>query len=556
MLNTLTIHNFTLIMQAEIEFTPHMTVLTGETGAGKSILIDALALVLGGRAEGSIQHKKNELCELFANFDLTNRTDIQSWLQQHDLEKSQECIFRRTFTKDGRSRCYINGKPSPVNQVRELGQLLLNIHGQNEQQLLQLSEHQRYLLDQYGEHLKLSQQVKQIHHDFEAVNAKIQLLQQQEQERLQRLEFLRFQLQELEHLHLSLTELENLEQSQKRLAHMGSLINQFDEALALCEQDNGKGLVNQLYQLEQLLRKIQAIEPTLKPALECVQSAQIHIQETYRDLQHYAESLDMEPDALEKTETRLRAIYDMARKHRLDPKQLPALQKNLEKEIAQLTHHDEYLEGLTKQAQTLLSQYHTAATELSRKRKIAAEQLIPQINDNLKLLNMPHCLFDIAFEPLESKQIASFGLENITFMIRPNPGQPFNALSKIASGGELSRICLSIQAIIATKHATPTLIFDEIDTGVGGNSADMIGTLLKKLSEKTQVICITHLAQVASKADAHLRIEKHHEENNTITRIYPLNKTARIEEIARMVGGATITAKTKAHAKELLESDG
>lgn len=554
MLTQIHIQHFTLIEQLELDLDYGMTVITGETGAGKSITIDALDLVLGGRADVNVIKQDKQRCDITANFDISKIPSAQNWLIEHDLICESDCILRRIISRDGRNKNYINGQPTTVQALRELGELLVNIHGQHEHQLLLKREEQRRMVDNLAGHADLLDEVAQHYHEWQKCLKLLTELQAKQTDKAARTDWLRYQLQEFEKLSLRPDELPQLEQEQKQLAHAGRLLETTQLALNLLSEADAGNAAQWLHQACNKLDHLTGFTAQLTPIIDLLRQAEIQLNEAVTELSVYSTQLELNPDRLEEIEQRLQAIHDLARKHRVSPEELWHCQQTLQEELQQLEQSDIYLDKLQQESEVSFKQYQIVAKQLSVSRAKAAQHLAQQVSAQLSNLGIQGGQLEVSLIDLPVEQYSPQGLERIEFLVRTNPGQPLQPLQKVASGGELSRISLAIQVVAASQDDTPTLVFDEVDVGVGGATAAVIGQLLRNLSKKAQVLCITHLPQVAAYGTQHFTVEKSHKDGINITEIKALTQDARIKEIGRMLGGLKMTKQTLAHAKELLES--
>ncbi len=558
MLQQIHIRHFAIIEQLELELAAGMTVLTGETGAGKSILIDALGLVLGERADsGSIRHG-NQRTEVSASFDITALIETQTWLQRYELDDDGECMIRRVVSAEGRSKAYINGRPAPLQLLKALGEQLVDIHGQNQHQSLIKGEVQRQRLDEFCHQTPLLTEVTEIYQQWHQKNAQLEELTHANSDREARLELLNYHLQELETLALEEDELEALEEEQRRLASSGQLRDSCQAALeAISERDDNAALLSTLNQHLSELQQLKQIDPQLAGICTLLEESAIQIQEAADELRHYNETIDLDPQRLSWVEQRLSAIYDLARKHHIEAPALITLQQELQQQQTTLNSTEHQLDALQREIDTLAARYLKQAKKLSKKRQQAATQLGHDVTTTIAQLGMSAGELEIQLKPRESERPHPHGLEQIEFLVSTNRGQPLRPLHKVASGGELSRIALAIQ--VATTHqrdlkqAIPTLIFDEVDTGIGGAVAETVGQLLHRLGATHQVLCVTHLAQVAAQGHHHLRVEKQDDAKTTSTTLSLLTERERPTEIARMLGGVNITKQTRAHAVEMMK---
>ncbi|HEV2611088.1 MAG TPA: DNA repair protein RecN [Noviherbaspirillum sp.] len=548
MLRTLSIRDFVIVDAIELEFAPGFTVFTGETGAGKSILIDALALALGGRGDASVVREGASRAEISAEFGPSR--EAQDWLESHEFTNEEGgVLLRRVIDNAGRSKAYINGSAATAAQLRELGEMLVDIHGQHAHQSLLKTDAQRVLLDSQA---GLENEAKAVaaayrtwralakqREDFE-INARNVLL---ERERLE------WQVNELEKLAVKPGEWTDIGNEHSRLSNAASLIEGAQEALAvISESDNP--MLSQLSALTQKLSKLADVDAALKPVLEALEPAAIQLQEAVYSLNDYLGRVELDPDRLREVETRLDAIHSTARKFRVAPEDLPAELETLSAQLRQLADASD-LDAMRAQEEKLKAAYLDAAETLSKGRARAAASLGASVTAAMQELSMAGGRFEIALHRCEP---AVYGLEQVEFMVAAHAGTGPRPLAKVASGGELARISLAISVITSSATSIPTLIFDEVDSGIGGGVAEVVGRLLKRLGRDRQVLCVTHLPQVASQANQHYQVSKSSADGKTVSQIEALDAKARIEEVARMLGGLEITATTRKHARELLAS--
>ena len=552
MLMNLQVRDFAIVDRIDIEFESGMTVLTGETGAGKSILVDALGLVLGERGNAQLVRNGAKRAEFAAEFDVSDLGAVKAWLEEQALDQDDECLLRRVINADGRSRAFINGNSVPVSQLKAIGELLLDIHGQHFHQSLGRREIQRDLLDHFGGLLERRAQVATHYIEWTSLSERLDELVNAEADRASRLDLLTFQLQELESLSLQAGEVEELHVERQKLQNSGRLAEGTSAALdGLFDNENGNA--NSL--IADALRSIELladVDPALSPVVELLGGANIQVAEAADALRRYGEALDMDPARRDWVEERLDAIQTISRKHRVSAEELPELADTLRAEHDELSHAEERGRELEEQAGAARSKYMKLAKALSRARAKAAADFEAAVTAAMHGLGMPGGVFKVALESLHPDAAKAWGLDNIGFLISANPGQPPQSLAKIASGGELSRMSLAIQVIASDGSAIPTMVFDEVDSGVGGGVAEMVGRRLQELGSNRQVLCVTHLPQVASLADQHFRISKVSDGKSTRTNVQALGKDERIEELARMLGGVEITRKTLDHAAEML----
>ncbi len=556
MLTRLQVHDYAIIDRVDLEFGSGMTVLTGETGAGKSILVDSLALVLGERGSAQMVRAGARRAEFVAEFDLANVAAAREWLEEQDLDVDAECLLRRTIGADGRSRGFINGSAVPLSQLKQLGELLLDIHGQHFHQSLGHRSVQRDLLDHFGGLLDLRAATGAAYARWQSLSSRLKDLQESESERASRLDLLDFQLRELEGLGLAPDEYGQLEQERQKLKHGSRLA----EGVAAARQsviDGEAGNANSLLsEAVRALEPLLAYDATLEPVVEALHTAGIHIGEAAETLQRYAEDIDLDPARRDWVEERLDSILTVARKHRCEPGDLPALIDKLHAEHEKLSGAEELGRNLQADVEAAVGRFMKQAEELSAQRKATAQTFSVAVTDTLAGLGMPGGRFDAQVAPLDAQSARSWGIDAIDFLISANPGTEPQPLAKVASGGELSRMSLAIQVIASDGSTIPTMVFDEVDSGVGGGVAEMVGRRLRELGGDRQVLCVTHLPQVASLADHHCHINKVTDGKTTRIAVRELKGDERVQEIARMLGGVKITKKTLAHAAEMLAAGG
>ncbi|MBU3069284.1 DNA repair protein RecN [Aestuariicella sp. G3-2] len=551
MLTHLSVQNFTLVDALELELNRGMTAITGETGAGKSILLDALGLALGDRADPDRVRNGRQRADICATFDVSAIPRARQWLDNHDLDSDSDCLLRRVVTREGRSRGYINGQPVPLGQLKELGEMLIDIHSQHAHQSLLKKDTHRRLLDDYANHQELARQCKTLYRDWQDAQKHFEEWRDNAEEITARTQLLRYQVQELDALALEDNELEAMEAEQRQLASADTLLQNSQLAAQICDDEEG-GLLTTLGKALHLLQDLNDKPKALASAEELLFSAQIQIQEAHSEINHHIDSFEMDPERLTFIEERLSSCYDIARKHRISPTELQSLHEELAGELEQLDGSEGQLDELEARANACQSAYIACAEKLSAQRHKAAKQLQKAINQQLRALAMQNAQLAIQLHS-GSEHASPHGLDDIEFLISTNPGQSPKALAKVASGGELSRVSLAIQVVTARSSTTPTLVFDEVDVGIGGATADVVGDLLRQLGSQGQVLCVTHLPQVASKGHQHLQVHKETDKTSAQTALIQLNGDDKIMEIARMMGGAQMTKQTIAHAREMLE---
>lgn len=551
MLSHLSINNFAIVKSLQLELFKGMTTITGETGAGKSIAIDALSLCLGGRADSNMVRPGEDKTDITASFVLDNNINATRWLEDNELLEGSECIIRRIITNEGRSRAFINGNPVPLSQLKALGQTLVNIHGQHAHHQLMKQEHQLTLLDQYSGHQPLIQASKKAYANWRQLQNQLKTLRANSQDNLAQKQLLEYQVKELDELALSEGEFEELEQEHKVLSSSGQIALTCQQAindLYEGEEINALGLLNSV---SHSLAELVELDPKLSHLPTLLSEAIIQLEETHSELRHYADSIDVDPARIADVEERFSKVMSTARKHQVQAEALYQHHQNIKAQINDLDCSEEKFEQLEMEVSAQHDLFIQAAEKLSKSRCRYAKELNKLISQSMHELSMEKAQFCIDITT-DTKHASPLGIDNVNFLVSTNPGQPLQALAKVASGGELSRISLAIQVITAQKVQTPSLIFDEVDVGISGPTASVVGKMLRKLGESTQVLCVTHLPQVAGSGHQQLFVAKQAKSGKTETRIHQLDEGQRIDELARLLGGSTITESTKANAKELL----
>ncbi|MEW5251002.1 DNA repair protein RecN [Microbulbifer discodermiae] len=552
MLLHLSISQFTLVDQLELEFGPGTSALTGETGAGKSITLDALGLALGDRGSAELVRAGAPRADIHATFDISGHPEASAWLEEQELDTGSEVILRRTIGADGRSRAYINGQPVTLLQLRALGEQLIDIHSQHEHQSLLKRDTHRRLLDEFAQAQELTAETRSRYKSWRDHYQRYRSLADSAEETEARRQLLRYQLEELQQLDLQGEEIAQLESEQRQLANAGQILNGSYQLAALLNGGEGD-IAEQLHRALQLLSAMPEQPAALAEVAQMLDGARIQVDEASSSLSRHIDRFEMDPERLAEVEERLSAIYQAARKHRVQPDELLGLQQQLQAELDEMGTPDA-LDKLAETCANLERHYRDTATRLSALRTKAAESLAQAVNRQLADLAMPHARVELALQPLEKP--AATGLEEVEILIATNPGQPSRPLGKIASGGELSRVSLAIQVVTAQTSRTPTLVFDEVDVGIGGATGDVVGRLLRQLGESRndrsgQVICVTHLAQVAARAHRHYLVEKHSSGKAALVSLRELGDGERRAEVARMLGGEA-TEQSLAHAGEML----
>ena len=552
MLVHLSVHNYAIVEHLDLELDRGMSVITGETGAGKSIMLDALGLTLGDRADSGVVRPGAEKADILATFDLADIPEAQTWLQERDLDNDGPCILRRVITAEGRSRSYINGTPCPQGDLKALGELLIDIHSQHEHQSLLKPDTHRRLLDEYAGATDLARQVQLAAQRWRQTRQELDRLSNSGDEQRSRHQLLSYQLEELESLSLGEDELEQLEQEHKNLTNAESLLSICRQVVEQCSENDSGNVLNALTASLHRLGSVNDSPTALSEATNLLSSAQIQVEEAMGELNRFLDHFDADPARLQQLEERLDAIYTLARKHRIQPTEVATLQQKLLDEIETLNANDEAIERLENELSSFARHYKEKARELSDLRHRAAPELATSVEHEIQRLGMPGGRFNIELKANPEKELLPNGLEHVELLVSANPGQPLKALAKVASGGELSRISLAIQVITAQTSRVPTLVFDEVDVGIGGPTAEIVGQLLRRLGDRGQVMTVTHLPQVAAQGHQHLFVHKVRESEATRTAVSKLSKTERIEEVARMLGGIDLTKESLAHAKKMV----
>ena len=558
MLRHLTIKNFAIAESLDIEFQPGLTVLTGETGAGKSIILGAMGLILGDRADRDVVRSGASKADISAEFDISRLPQAIDWLIDQELleqgDECEPCLIRRSVSADGRSRAWINGSQMTLQMLAAFGRLLMDIHSQHEHHSLLQRATQLRLLDGYaglgsdsGKLIGLSEQIRDIQRELDD-------RQHLQKERQAQLELVNYQLEEIQSLELESDEVEKLEAELTLLDSAEDRIRALSGLINLC-QESEEGNLCQMLQLAN--QQVQSVnDPAMSSTQELLATALINVEEASSELRHQLDRIEVDPDRLDAVNQRLADIQKLARKHKINTRDLPKLQQDLEAELAEGVELDQSLIVMEKELTTLKSEWQQLATAISKARRKAAKMLAKDINDQLTELAMPDARLSIVFSDLTADRASAQGLEQVEFHIATNAGQNAKPLSKIASGGELSRISLAIQVITAKTTQTPSLVFDEVDVGIGGTVARTVGKLLRQLGERSQILCVTHQALVAGQAHQHLHVSKSARSGQTQSRVDVLGEQARLKEVARMLGGETDSEgnpseESMAHAREV-----
>jgi len=555
MLRHLSIKNFVIVDQMELEFSPGFTVLTGETGAGKSILIDALSLVLGERGDSNQVRQGSQRAEISAVFDISAQADLIAWLDENALqgEDTEDCLFRRIIDANGRSRAFINGYAATLQQLRAAGEYLVAIHSQHAHQLLLQKDAQRDLLDAFANCREQVQMVKTAYHYWQNQRQQRLTCEQQLSEFQEKREQLSWQVNELVELNFSISEWETLQSDHNRLSHLAGLLEATESAINILSE-NETAVLAQVAAVKNQLLQVVEYDSQLQAIIDLLESAQIQVQESTYELSHYRQQLDLDPQYLQEVDQRITTVHQTARRYHVLPEELPELLERLTGQLQALESGGN-LEQLIEQENAAQLVYQEQAKKLSAQRIKAAKKMSQAVTQSIQTLAMADGAFSVMLNPLE--QGGAYGLEQIEFQVAAHKSLQLKPLAKVASGGELSRISLAIQVIASKSGIVPTFVFDEVDVGIGGRVAEIVGKLLKQLGGSRQVLCITHLPQVAAAGDHHWQVTKSDipDAQQVSSQIRILDETARVDEIARMLGGITITDATRKHAAEMLSGN-
>lgn len=553
MLTSLSVRNLAVVEDLALSFDNGMTSLTGETGAGKSMLVDALSLVLGDRADSNMIRHGADRAEVEADFSLENNKVLHKWLVDQELDDDQQCHLRRTISRDGRSKGYINGRTVPLGLLREVSERSIDIHGQHAHQSLVRPQTQREIIDIVAQNKPLLDELKAAYRDWQSLQQELETLQLRSDEQAARQELLQYQVNELEALELSEDSVNTLLQEQTQLANAAQLITAAETGLQRMFDDEQAAAYDLISSTLAELEKLQDYEPRFASAVETLNAAVINLDETATELRHYLDHIELDPARLNEIESQLSQLHELARKHHVEIEQLPAHYLKLSEELVELSNNDVQQAQLQQKVTAKEAICRDICEKLHQRREKAASPLAKQITDSIQQLAIPAGRIEVQVQRYADNRITESGTDQIRLLVATNPGQPAGELVKVASGGELARISLAIQVVTAGKRSVPTLIFDEVDVGIGGSVAEVVGQHLRKLASSQQVICITHLPQVAAQAHHQLQVNKKHLKDSTHIEVDKLDKTQRVEEIARMLGGVNLTQKTRSHAEEMLD---
>ena len=555
MLTQLTINNFAIVRQLEIELAKGMSVITGETGAGKSIAIDALGLCLGQRIETSMVREGQERAEICASFSIEPTNPAYQWLQEQELQdpdNPSDCILRRVINADGRSKAFINSTPVSASQLKEIGQYLIHINGQHASQLLLKNDYQLQLVDTFAHHHDLLVQMREDYRAWKNLQTQVKNFQQKVAENEAKKQLLQYQVEELDEFALRPNEYLELEEDQRRLSNSEQLTQLSQSALQLLSENETVSIDSMLYRATQYIDELSELDPRYASVQTMLNDALIQVQEATSEVQHLASHIEQDPMLLQEIEQRLGQALQLARKHNVKPEELVEWHQKLKAELTALLDFSESEELLILEEKAAFEKMQRTAKQLHESRCQAAEKLAQQVTHSIKGLAMENAEFFIEVNS-DLTKVASNGADNIIFTLRSNLGQQAQPLAKVASGGELSRISLSIQVLTSDQSAIPTLIFDEVDVGISGKTASVVGKLLRQLGDKCQVLCVTHLPQVACHGHHQFNVEKFTVDDKTETKMTALSQEERVPALARLLGGSEITDLALANAQEMLD---
>ena len=555
MLTQLTINNFAIVRQLEIELAKGMSVITGETGAGKSIAIDALGLCLGQRIETSMVREGQERAEICATFFIEPTNPAYQWLQEQELQdpdNPSDCILRRVINADGRSKAFINSTPVSASQLKEIGQYLIHINGQHASQLLLKNDYQLQLVDTFAHHHDLLAQMREDYRAWKNLQTQVKTFQQKVAENEAKKQLLQYQVEELDEFALRPNEYLELEEDQRRLSNSEQLTQLSQSALQLLSENETVSIDSMLYRATQYIDELSELDPRYASVQTMLNDALIQVQEATSEVQHLASHIEQDPMLLQEIEQRLGQALQLARKHNVKPEELVDWHQKLKAELTALLDFSESEERLILEEKAAFEKMQHTAKQLHESRCQAAGKLAQQVTHSIKGLAMENAEFFIEVNS-DLTKVASNGADNIVFTLRSNLGQQAQPLAKVASGGELSRISLAIQVLTSDQSAIPTLIFDEVDVGISGKTASVVGKLLRQLGDKCQVLCVTHLPQVACHGHHQFNVEKFTVDDKTETKMTALSQEERVPAIARLLGGSEITELALANAQEMLD---
>ena len=551
MLEHLHVKNLVVVEDLSVEFKSGMTVVTGETGAGKSILIQALSLVAGGRSDSSLVRKGASKAEIVATFSLNSGTELQTFLEGLDLENENECILRRVIASDGKSRSYVNGSNVPLSTLKDIGSFLIDMHGQNEHQLLLRANHHRLLLDDYAGTQKQCEEVNNIVNNYQAVKNEVEDLQNNNSLLAAQKELITHQLNELIQAEMTQDELDNIEDDYKVSTNASELVEKISKIID--SLDNESGVNNVLIESENIVNQSKELDSRLDTIHSLLASAQLQVQEGIYDLTDYLGKISSQEDNSVQLSSRINELHDLGRKHNCQIQGLLEAQSALQENLNMLGSSSDKIDELLLAQSKLEKEYYAKSKLLSAERVIASKSLSKEVTSLMQKLGMPGSEITFSINSSEGS-VRLNGMEEIIILTKTNAGQDFKPLGKVASGGELSRISLALSVVTSKTELTPSVVFDEVDVGISGSVAEIVGQMLKKLSNRYQIICVTHLAQVAAQGQDHMKVVKTQKNGSTFTQVASLSPKERTDEVARILGGITISDKTRIAAEEMINS--
>ena len=551
MLEHLHVKNLVVVEDLSVEFKSGMTVVTGETGAGKSILIQALSLVAGGRSDSSLVRKGASKAEIVATFSLNSGTELQTFLEGLDLENENECILRRVIASDGKSRSYVNGSNVPLSTLKDIGSFLIDMHGQNEHQLLLRANHHRLLLDDYAGTQKQCEEVNNIVNNYQVVKNEVEDLQNNNSLLAAQKELITHQLNELIQAEMTQDELDNIEDDYKVSTNASELVEKISKIID--SLDNEKGVNNVLIESENIVNQSKELDSRLDTIHSLLASAQLQVQEGIYDLTDYLGKISNQEDNSVQLSSRINELHELGRKHNCQIQGLLEAQSTLQENLNMLGSSSDKINELLLAQSKLEKEYYAKSKLLSAERVIASKSLSKEVTSLMQKLGMPGSEITFSINSSEGS-VRLNGMEEIIILTKTNAGQDFKPLGKVASGGELSRISLALSVVTSKTELTPSVVFDEVDVGISGSVAEIVGQMLKKLSNRYQIICVTHLAQVAAQGQDHMKVVKTQKNGSTFTQVASLSPKERTDEVARILGGIIISDKTRIAAEEMINS--
>ena len=551
MLEQLSIKNLAVVESLSVDFLSGMTVVTGETGAGKSIMVQALNLVIGGRSDASLVRQDKNKAEIIATFALGQKTQLKEFLEEQDLDDEGECILRRVVGSDGRSRAYVNGTPVTLSILRDVGCQLIDMHGQNEHQLLLRTQQHRILLDDFGEARSQVKSLNSTVREYQQVSGEIERIQNRGELLSAQQELLEHQLNELVEAQLEQNELDNIEEQYKISSNSDLLIEKISAILGALEHD--AGINSQLIDVDGQIGYAREVDERLESVEALLSSAQVHVQESIYELTDYLSKVGGDKQSATELEARINELHDLGRKHRCQIPELLITQNTIQESLDSMDVNSDKIQGLLQKQSELKTAYKNKAKALSKRRQSASVKLSKLVSEVMQELGMPGSEIQFVLNPMDDK-VQLNGNEEVVIQVKTNIGQAFKALNRVASGGELSRISLALSVVTSKSELAPSIVFDEVDVGISGAVAEVVGRLLRKLSTRYQVLCVTHLAQVAAQGHSHMKVVKSEKDGETFTKVHALNDKERTDEVARILGGIKISEKTRIAAAEMIRT--